>query len=75
MCVRGKKHRFGEGGEAPLISGLVGLRGSGRVLRLRGVLGESFGTSQSMISKISKSTVHHCKCLDHDKHISARFPL
>ncbi len=41
-----------EGGEALLISGLAGLRGSGLVLRLRGVLGESFGTllpSQSVI--------------------------
>lgn len=45
VCDRGNKQQaWGGGGEAPLISGLAGLRGSLLVLRGTGVLEESFGT-------------------------------
>lgn len=54
MRVRGKRHRDGEGEEAPLISGLVRLRGFGFVLRLRGVLGESFWDVVTKVRQLGK---------------------
>lgn len=69
VCQGKEAQDWGGWGRSPTHCWISWTGGCGLVLRLRGVLGESFAYT------VTKSTVHHWKCLGCNNHISTHFPL